>query len=137
MSDKPAPPARQPGVDAGAPIGDLRAYVAIVRRRKWSLMFVTFLTVAAAVFFSYRQTPMYRSTESVLVKPLSADQQFQGSQYNIGVSMTTEQALATSPDVATLAREYAAEHGVTSPDSGSVSTAVAEASTTPVVVVRS
>src|SRR3954468_12589912 len=117
MSDKPAPPARQPGVESatGAPMGDLRAYVAIVRRRKWSLILVVLVTVAAAAYFSYRQTPMYRSAESVQVKPLGADQQFQGNPYNFGVSMTTEQALATSPDVATLAYQYASEHGVTSP----------------------
>src|SRR3954468_16675077 len=107
MSDKPAPPARQPGVESatGAPMGDLRAYVAIVRRRKWSLILVTLVTVAAAGAFSYRQTPMYRSSESVQVKPLNPDQALQGSYtYNFGISMTTEQALALSPAVADLAQ---------------------------------
>src|SRR5690349_7798966 len=107
MSDRSMPPPRQPGPDgsSGAPMGDLRAYVAIVRRRKWSLFLVVAVTVAAAVAFSYRQTPMYRSTESVQVKPLSPDQAIQGNIYNFGVSMTTEQALAESPAVSALAQQ--------------------------------
>jgi len=76
MSDKPTTTARQPGVEGsfGAPSGDLRSYVGIVRRRKWSLILVTLITLAAAAVFSYRQTPMYRSTESVQVKPLDPNQ---------------------------------------------------------------
>lgn len=126
MSDKSAEPARQPGVGGGsvAPMTDLRAYVAIVRRRKWALLLVVVITVAAAAGFSYRQTPMYRSTEAVQVKPLNADQQFQGNSYNFGVSMTTEQALASSPDVAALAQQYALGQGIVSPDNGSLSTKV-------------
>ncbi len=123
MSDKPSPPARQPGIEggSGASAGDLRAYVAIVRRRKWSLILVLLITVAAAAAFSYRQTPMYLSTESVQVKPLNPDQALQGSySYNFGISMTTEQALALSPAVATLAQQSAEAAGVTSPDNGSV-----------------
>jgi polysaccharide biosynthesis transport protein len=122
MSDKDAPPTHPPGgVGAGAPIGDLRAYVSIVRRRKWSLILVTLVTLAAAGAFSYRQTPMYRSSESVQVKPLNPDQALQGSYtYNFGISMTTEQALALSPAVADLAEQQATSAGVTSPDDGSV-----------------
>src|SRR4051794_11660230 len=126
MSDKPAPPARQPGIDGapGAPMGDLRAYVAIVRRRKWSLILVTLIPVAAAAAFSYRQTPMYRSTESVQVKPLDPAALQGGYTYNFGISMTTEQALAAYPAVADLAHKAAAQSGVTSPDDGSLSTDV-------------
>jgi capsular exopolysaccharide synthesis family protein len=99
--------------------------VAIVRRRKWSLILVVAITIAAAAAFSYRQTPMYRSTESVQVKPLNPDQALQGSYtYNFGVSMTTEQALAASPAVQVLAEQAATQAGVTSPDDGSVSTDV-------------
>src|SRR3954468_3640469 len=103
MSDKPAPPARQPGIDGapGATMGDLRAYVAIVRRRKWSLIFVTLITIAAAAAFSYRQTPMNRPPDVVQVKPLDPSEAIQGGySYNFGISMTTEQALAASPAVA-------------------------------------
>src|SRR5262245_39665170 len=123
MSDKPAPPARQPGVEggSGAPMGDLRAYVAIVRRRKWSLILVTLITVAAAAGFSKRQPPMHRSSDSVHIKPLNPHQALQGSYtYNFGVSMTTEQALALSPAVAELAHEWAEQGQVTSPDDGTV-----------------
>jgi capsular exopolysaccharide synthesis family protein len=127
MSDKPASSQRQPSADGtfGAPIGDLRSYVGIVRRRKWSLIFVVAITLAAAAAFSYRQTPMYRSTESVQVKPLDPNQALQGGYtYNFGISMTTEQALAASPAVATLAHQVAADEGVTSPDDGSLDTTV-------------
>src|SRR5947208_10970762 len=97
-----APIDRQPSTDRSsyAPMGDLRAYVAIVRRRKWSLILVVLITVAAAAAFSYRQTPMYRSTESVQVKPLDPHALQGGYTYNFGISMTTEQALAASPAVA-------------------------------------
>jgi non-specific protein-tyrosine kinase len=118
---------------AAAPIGDLRAYVAIVRRRKWSLILVVMITVAAAAAFSYRQTPMYRSSESVQVKPLNPDQALQGYTYNFGVSMTTEQALAASPAVQDLAHQAAATAGVTSPDDGSVSTKIPQ--DTPILVI--
>jgi capsular exopolysaccharide synthesis family protein len=104
--------------------GDLRAYLQVIRRRKWSLLLVVLLTVGAAVYFSYRQTPMYRSTATVLVKPLNPNQVLQGYNYNFAVSMQTEQTLATSPDVQTEAQNWAEANGVTSEDTGSVSTSV-------------
>jgi capsular exopolysaccharide synthesis family protein len=103
------------------PLGDLRTYATILRRRKWSVIFVLLLTVGAAVFFSYRQTPMYRSTATVQVKPLNPNQLLQGYSYNFAVSMQTEEALATSPEVAVYAQEAAATLGVTTPDTGTVS----------------
>src|SRR3954471_23268095 len=126
MSDKPAPPTRQAGTarGPGAPMGDLRAYIGIVRRRKWSLILVTLITIVAAAAFSYRQTPMYRSTESVQVKPLDPQALQGGYTYNFGISMTTERALAASPAVADLAHQAAVRAGVTSPDDGSLSTDV-------------
>jgi non-specific protein-tyrosine kinase len=107
-----------------APVGDLRSYVAIVRRRKWSLILVVLLTVSAAAYFSYRQVPMYRSSATVLVKPLSPNQILQGYNYGFSVSMQTEQALATSPDVATKAADNAAAAGATGGDTGNVATDV-------------
>jgi capsular exopolysaccharide synthesis family protein len=88
------------------------------------VIFVVVLALASAGFFSYRQTPMYRASATVLVKPLNPSQIFQSSSFSFVGSMETEQALATSPDVAGLAAAEAAAAGVTSPDSGSVSTSV-------------
>src|SRR4051812_37298569 len=127
MADRPPVVKQSTNADAHpyAPMGDIRAYISIVRRRKWSLILVTLITVAAAAAFSYRQVPMYRSTESVQVKSLDPNQALQGGYtYNFGIAMTTEQALAGSPAVANLAHEAAAQAGVTSADDGSFSTTV-------------
>src|SRR3954462_3154588 len=118
MADRPPVVKQSTNADAHlyAPMGDIRAYIGIVRRRKWSLILVMLITVAAAAAFSYRQTPMYRSTESVQVKPLDPEALQGGYTYNFGISMTTEQALASYPAVADLAHKAAAQSGVTSPD---------------------
>ncbi|MDH5314462.1 MAG: polysaccharide biosynthesis tyrosine autokinase, partial [Actinomycetota bacterium] len=107
MSDRIDPPAEEnsdvserpypSGASGGTP-NDLRAYVAVLRRRKLIVVFVTLLTVGAAAFFSYRQTPTYDSTAQVLVKPLNPNQILQG--YSFAISMETEVALASSPAVA-------------------------------------
>ena len=91
MSDQPFPS----GAPSGTP-NDLRAYVAVLRRRKWIVIIVTLLTVGAAAFYSYRQTPMYESTARVLVQPLDPSQQG----FNWAISMETEMALVSSPAVA-------------------------------------
>jgi capsular exopolysaccharide synthesis family protein len=126
MSEASTPPARQPGLDggtSGAPIADLRAYVSIVRRRKWSLILVVLITLGATAYFSYRQTPMYRSSATVQVKPLSPDQVGQGTGIT-AIAMATEQALVTSPAVAVRAAALAADAGATTTDNGSASSKV-------------
>lgn len=128
MSASPPPPVALPPGYPSYPDpsggGDLRGHLSVVSRRKWSLIFVIILTVGAAAFFSYRQTPMYRSTARVLVKPLNPNQVLQGYTYNFAISMGTEQQLATSPDVVANAAELAAEAGDTGGDLGSVSASV-------------
>ena len=62
------------------------------------MVFVILITVGAAAFYSYRQTPMYDSTAQVLVKPLNPSQILQG--YSYAISMETETALVSSPAVA-------------------------------------
>ena len=89
MSDRPSP--------SDTP-GDLRAYVSVLRRRKWIVILVTLISVGAAAFYSYRQTPMYDSTSRVLVRPLNPSQILQGS--SLATSMDTEIALVSSPAVA-------------------------------------
>jgi non-specific protein-tyrosine kinase len=88
-------------VPTGAPSGtpnDLRAYVSVLRRRKWIVILVTLIAVGAAAFYSYRQTPTYESTAQVFVKPLNPNQVLQGFSY--AISMETEIALVSSPAVA-------------------------------------
>jgi len=89
VSDRPSP--------SDTP-GDLRAYVSVLRRRKWIVILVTLISVGAAAFYSYRQTPMYDSTSRVLVRPLNPSQILQGS--SLATSMDTEIALVSSPAVA-------------------------------------
>ncbi|HUG88225.1 MAG TPA: Wzz/FepE/Etk N-terminal domain-containing protein, partial [Actinomycetota bacterium] len=66
MSDYPADvhPQEQPV--------QLREYLAVLRSRKWSIVLVTFVVVASAMFFSFRQTPIYRSEARVLVTPATS-----------------------------------------------------------------
>jgi capsular exopolysaccharide synthesis family protein len=101
---------------------DLRGYTAVLARRKWTILLVVLLTVGAAVFFSMRQTPMYRSTSRVLVKPLNPNQILQGFSY--AVSMDTEAALVSSPKVAGDAAALVDAQGGTPAEPGSVSTTV-------------
>ena len=91
MQQEPAQPA--------AP--DLREYLAILRYRKWTILFITALVVASALFFSYRQTPIYESETRVLVRPNTPP---------VGVAPTfvnldTERALVDSAAVASLVQK--------------------------------
>jgi capsular exopolysaccharide synthesis family protein len=54
---------------AQPPASDLRAYLAILRYRKWTIVLIVALVVASALFFSLRQTPIYESEARVLVRP--------------------------------------------------------------------
>jgi uncharacterized protein involved in exopolysaccharide biosynthesis len=54
---------------AQPPGSDLRAYLAIVRYRKWTIVLIAALVLASALFFSLWQTPIYESEARVLVRP--------------------------------------------------------------------
>lgn len=80
---------------------DLREYLAILRYRKWTILLVTVLVVASALFFSFQQTPTYESETRVLVRP---------SPPAVGVAplpvnLETERALVDSTAVASLVQE--------------------------------
>ena len=79
---------------AGSTLG-LRDYLAILRSRKTSIVVVALLVTASALFYSYRQDPLYRSEAKVLVKP-----------FNTILNVETERELAGSEAV----RDVAAEH---------------------------
>lgn len=98
MNDAPtAPPAE--------PVADLRTYLAVLRRRKWSIVLVTALTVGSALAFSFRQTPIYTSVAKLQVKPPTVNQYLQNVPVGSLVSMDTESQIASSAKVAELAAE--------------------------------
>lgn len=84
---------------------DLRAYLSVLRRRKWSILLVTAVAVASALAVSFRQTPIYTSTAKIQVKPPTANQYLQNVPVTSIVSMDTERQLAASTRVAELAAE--------------------------------
>ncbi|MGH2739328.1 MAG: polysaccharide biosynthesis tyrosine autokinase [Actinomycetota bacterium] len=48
----------------------LREYLAILRVRRWSIVSITALVMAAALVFSFQQTPVYQARADVLVLPI-------------------------------------------------------------------
>lgn len=74
----------------------LREYIAVLKRRKWTVVFVTVLAVAAAVGWSVQQTPIYTSEARVLVKPLPSNAQL----YVPPPNLQTESEIAESVPVA-------------------------------------
>ena len=48
-----------------SPTNDLRGYLNIARRRKWSIILIAVLAAGGAFLASLRQTPMYDSTAEV------------------------------------------------------------------------
>ncbi|MGH2555862.1 MAG: polysaccharide biosynthesis tyrosine autokinase [Actinomycetota bacterium] len=51
---------------------DLSEYIRVLRSRKFEIAIVTIVLVAATMFFSFRQTPIYEGSAKVLVKPVQS-----------------------------------------------------------------
>ena len=51
---------------------DLREYVAILRRRKWTILFTTLTVVVSALAVSFLQQPLYEGAAKVLLQPEQA-----------------------------------------------------------------
>lgn len=49
---------------------DLREYLRVLRARKWEVLVVAVVVVAATMFFTVRQTPIYEGQTRILVKPV-------------------------------------------------------------------
>jgi capsular exopolysaccharide synthesis family protein len=81
---------------------DLRQYLATLWHRKWYVVAVLAVVVGTAAFYSYRQTPEYSSTAEVLVRPVNLNPT-EPSTAGGFVNMNTEQRVAGSAEVATLA----------------------------------
>lgn len=85
----------KPGEGSGI---QLHEYIAIVRRRKLSLLAVTTLVLVAGLLYSFRQTPQYQSETEVLVKRDVASPT--ELQVTGGLNLQTEKELAESEAVA-------------------------------------
>jgi polysaccharide biosynthesis transport protein len=83
---------------------DLREYLRVLRRRKWTIFLTTVVVTAAALAFSFRQTPIYASTAKLQVKP-PVSSLLQNVNVAALVSMDTEKALAASTSVADIAAQ--------------------------------
>src|SRR5215211_2772975 len=82
---------------------DVRAFIGVLWRRKWSILLIVALTTASALFFSYRRTPIYSSTAEVQVTPLTASQILTPDPYWTLANMDNEIHVVQSTAVAVLA----------------------------------
>jgi len=83
---------------------DLTEYIAVLRRRKWSILGITGLLFLSAMFFSFRQTPVYESEARVRVTPVTTVTQFtQAPQTQ--VDLETERQIVLGDEVAERAAE--------------------------------
>jgi capsular exopolysaccharide synthesis family protein len=90
---------------------DLRDYVEILRRRKWTIAAIAVTTIAAALFFSRDQKPEYSSSAQVLVKAPRFDPTQPSAAYGF-VNMKTEGQVANSPTVSQIAFGHLADRGI-------------------------
>jgi capsular exopolysaccharide synthesis family protein len=97
MSQEPEAPREESRVQ-------LREYLSILWVRKWTILIVTLLVVGAALGFSARQVPMYRSEARFLVKPASISGEIGPP---ASVNMETEKELLASTPVAQIVTEKA------------------------------
>jgi tyrosine-protein kinase len=88
---------------------DLREYLAVVRRRKGTILLVTAVTLLSALAFSLQQTPIYTSTAKVWVKPIVANQTLLSGTSPTLLSLDTEKELVESETVADIAAKKAGE----------------------------
>jgi capsular exopolysaccharide synthesis family protein len=90
---------------------DLRDYVEILRRRKWTIAAIAATTIAAALFFSRHQEPQYSSSAQVLVKAPRFDPTQPSAAYGF-VNMRTEGQVANSPAVSQIAVSNLVDRGI-------------------------
>jgi polysaccharide biosynthesis transport protein len=85
---------------------ELRDYLMAFRRQWWLIALLALIGVAAATAWTVRQTPIYRSTSSVLVQPVSINR-FEGTQrLDQQVNMSNEKQVALSSAVAVMAGKF-------------------------------
>jgi capsular exopolysaccharide synthesis family protein len=84
----------------------LRDYLNILRTRKWLIFATMLVVVGAALFWTFRQTPIYESTARVLVKNPTPPG---GVSQESDINLETEAQLAASDPVADLAADALGE----------------------------
>src|SRR5207244_5981710 len=76
---------------------DLREYVRVLRARKAEVLIIVTVVAATAMFFAFRQTPIYQGQAKLLVKAVSTT----GTAVaNLAPNMDTERELVLSQAVA-------------------------------------
>ena len=91
-----------------AGVSTLREYVAILRRRKWSILLMTALVVGSTMYFTYEQAPAYESTARVLVLPMV---QANPAAPPPAINMQTEAGLVESATVANIVQQNVGSKG--------------------------
>ena len=81
---------------------DLRAYLAVLRARRWSIVAISLVALLGALFVSFRQTPIYESEAQVLVNPLQTSALAPAP---AALNLGTERTVANSLEVAEIASE--------------------------------
>src|SRR6476620_345259 len=96
----------------------LTDYFAVFKRRKWLVLLVTVATVAAAVGVSFRQTPRYAASSTVLVVPNPLTPSGAGSAAADAQAryVSTQALLAHTLDVAQPAAQASGVRGVSGDD---------------------
>ncbi len=93
---------------------DLRQFLSVVRRRKWTVIITTAIVVALSAFMVYHRTPVYTASSRVEVRPLTNDaSQYGGGYYELLSSMDTEAERVSSSQVAAEAKGLGAPPGST------------------------
>ena len=88
-----------------APSGsvELRDYLAVFRRQLVLIIAITLLGGAAAAAYTFRRTPVYESTASVLVRAIITNAFDPGQRVDQQLNMFNQRQLAQSEPVAKLA----------------------------------
>jgi capsular exopolysaccharide synthesis family protein len=84
-----------PSSEPESQLMDIREFLAVIRRRKWSIALVTLIVTGVAVGLIAWREPVYTSTARVEVRPATTDPAIQSF-----ASMETEAARVTSEPVA-------------------------------------
>ncbi len=91
---------------------ELQEYLLVLWARKWSILGLAIIALAGALFYSSRQTPIYRSSAEILVRPINLSSENPNTPAGFLI-MAPEQRLATSQQVASLADEQLRKQRIT------------------------
>jgi capsular exopolysaccharide synthesis family protein len=82
---------------------ELRDYLAVFKRQLVLILAITLLGAAAAAAYTFRRTPVYESTASVLVRAITTNAFDPGSRVDQQLNMFNQRQLAQSEPVAAVA----------------------------------